>query len=165
MFSQAEVSHYLQLTIELAETAFNLGNYPIGCVLVDADKTVVTKSMNECSTRSDITAHAEMLILQKLKEKVHKDNPERYYLFTSLEPCFGCSFFIARTNIRTIYSALKDPHKGGISDLQAKKDFADFFAQSEIINEPVNDLKRKSAQLMHEYFLRSGNVKAAEFYQ
>lgn len=92
------------------------------------------------------------------------DKNNKSILFTSLEPCFGCSLFITRTNIKKIYSALKDPHKGGIGDLKGKKDVCEFFDDIELVTEPFEDLADKSRKLMREFFLNKVNSKAVDLY-
>ena len=63
-----------------------------------------------------------------------------------------------------IYSALKDPHKGGIGDLKAQSQFESFFEDIELINEPFEDLKEESRNLMREYFIMIGKLDKAKFY-
>jgi tRNA(adenine34) deaminase len=164
MFTQDQIRANLELALKRAEEAFKLGNYPIGSLITDAQNNVLSVEMNECTSHKDITAHAEIVALRKLGNAVNKYTLGEHFLFTSLEPCYGCSFFIARSNIKQIYSALKDPHKGGIADLKSQEQFVDFFNKIELINDPFEDLKEKSEELMKKYFLSIGNTDAAEFY-
>ncbi len=163
-FTEDQIRTNLELALTKAEEAFALGNYPIGAVIVDANNNQVAVEMNQCASHSDVTAHAEIVALRKLGDSINKYTPSEHFLFTSLEPCFGCSFFIARTNIKQIYSALKDPHKGGIGDLKTQEQFGSFFKNIELINDPFEDLKRRSREIMKQYFLRISNFEAAEFY-
>jgi tRNA(adenine34) deaminase len=164
MFTENQIYENLKLSLQKAEEALELGNYPIGSVIVDSNNKQLSIEMNKCTTNSDITAHAEIVGLRSLGNKINKYTPENHYLFTSLEPCFGCSFFIARSNIRQIYSALKDPHKGGTSDLKQQDQFKDFFEKIELINAPFKDLEEKSKELMKKYFLSISNIDAARYY-
>jgi|SRR3989344_191314 len=165
MISDQQIRSYLETALQGAKKAFELGNYPIGSVFANEDGTGEIIEINEYHTLDDITAHAEILGIRKLGKKIDKDTPGNYYLFTSLEPCFGCSFFLARTNVSRIYSALKDPHKGGTSDLKSQEQFRNFFNNIELVSEPFADFKKQSQDLMHKYFLAKGNEKAASFYK
>jgi tRNA(adenine34) deaminase len=165
MFTQIQIRNFLEIALNKAEEALKLNNYPIGCVVVDSEGNIVAETMNECTTSQDISAHAEIVALRKIGNSINKYSNGDHYLFTSLEPCFGCSFFIARSNIREIYSALKDPHKGGTSDLRSQEQFSDFFQKIHLFNEPFDDLAIKSRKLMRKYFLNIGNNDAAEFYK
>ena len=164
MLDETKVRHFLQSTLQEAEKAFDEGNYPIGSLLVNEQGEVLSLQRNKSWTSHDLTAHAEVLNLREVG-KLSFDPNQKLQLFSSLEPCFGCSFFIARSNISHIYSALKDPHKGGTSDLKSREEFKHFFSEIEIINQPFEDLAQKSRQLMKKYFLRQGRVDKAAFYE
>lgn len=92
-----------------AEIAFSEGNYPIGSLIANSSGSVLSKKRNQLETENDITAHPEMLNLKEVGARTIK-HEKGFVLFSSLEPCFGCSFFIDRSNIVQIYTALKDPH-------------------------------------------------------
>jgi len=164
MLNDEVIRRYLEQTIDLAQKGLEKKNYPIGAIIVNSKSVVLAASHNECATKHDITAHAELLCIKNVGLKIDKDDEGDNILFVSLEPCFGCSFFIDRTNIRRIYWALKDPHKGGIGDLKKRSMFRDFFSTIELISEPFEDLKIKSRKLMKNYFLSKGNTKAAKLY-
>jgi tRNA(adenine34) deaminase len=165
MFTQTQIRKFLEIALNKAEEALKQNNYPIGSVVVDSDGNIVAETMNECTTSEDISAHAEIVALRKIGNSINKYTNGDHFLFTSLEPCFGCSFFIARSNIREIYSALKDPHKGGTSDLKSQEQFSNFFQKIHLYNEPFDDLAKKSKELMRKYFISIGNNKAAEYYK
>jgi tRNA(adenine34) deaminase len=164
MFSSDLIRSFLQITLDEAKKALVEGNYPIGSVIVNINGDIESVNRNQCATNSDVSAHAEILGIRKMGNKINKDTPGEYYLFSSLEPCFGCSFFLARTNVKYIYSALKDPHKGGMSDLRKLDQFKHFFKSIELINEPFADLTEVSRNLMIEYFLMKDRKDAARFY-
>lgn len=164
MFSSSEIRNYLELSLEQAEKALELKNYPIGSVFVDRSGRVLAVTMNELTTSHDVSAHAEIIGIRQLGDAINRYVSGDHYLFTSLEPCFGCSFFLARTNVRQIYSALKDPHKGGTSDLKKQEQFKGFFENIDLVNEPFTDLKERSRSLLERYFLNIGNIEAAKFY-
>ena len=165
MLSQIQIRNFLEIALKNAEQALKLNNYPIGCVVVDSKGNIVAETMNECTTSEDISAHAEIVALRKIGKAINKYSNRDHYLFTSLEPCFGCSFFIARSNIREIYSALKDSHKGGTGDLRSQEQFSEFFQKIHLYNEPFDDLAIKSKELMRAYFINIRNIDAAECYK
>jgi len=160
MFTDSQIRNFLELSLVEAEKALNDGNYPIGSLVVDQNGEVISTQRNQCSNQNDVTAHAEVLNLRE----IGMSSPDNLSIFTSLEPCFGCSFFIARSKVVKIYSALKDPHKGGIGDLKSQAQFENFFADVELINEPFADLAEKSRNLMRDYFIKIGKLDKAKFY-
>lgn len=153
---------FLELALEEAEKALETGNYPCGAVIVGHDGNIVTTDYNQRHSLGDITAHAEILCLRKVDDQ--KLEKSEYFLFCSAEPCGGCSFFIARTNIKKVYWALTDPQKDGLADFKKSKEFKDFFAEIEIFEEPYKDLKEKSADLLKQYYLKNINPEKAKLY-
>lgn len=160
MLTITDIRHFLELSIQEAEKAFEEGNYPIGSLIVDSNAKVISQKRNRCMTDNDFSAHAEILNLRE----IGMSNKNDLTMISSLEPCFGCSFFIARSSVVKIFSALKDPHKGGISDLKNQVQFSSFFDKLELINEPFDDLREKSRKLMMDYFLKLGREDKAKFY-
>lgn len=164
MIPNNRVRELLEQSLALANAALEKGNYPIGAIFTDQAGIILGSAQNECTSSHDVTAHAEIVGIRALGTKAEKDNPEKIILFTSLEPCFGCSFFIARTNITKIYSALKDPHKGGLDTLKQQEQFRNFFKTIDIQNDIFEDLRDQSKNIMMQYFLRLGRKDAARFY-
>jgi len=165
MLTNEKIKELLQETISIAAKALELGNYPIGSIITDSEGNILAKDMNQRETQRDITAHAEILCIRQLGNKLDNYSEGEHYLFSSLEPCFGCSFFIARTNITKIYSALKDPHKGGVSDLASQEQFKKFFEGKELMSDLFPDLKEKSKKLMSQYFRSIDRPQNAAFYE
>lgn len=94
MFSSQEIQAYLVRTLDLAHQALMRGDYPIGAIVVNAQTKESIEALNTCKSSADITAHAEMVLLRQLGERADKHSSAEHYLFTSLEPCFGCSFLL-----------------------------------------------------------------------
>ena len=165
-FSKDKLRYFIEETIKEAEIAINKGNYPIGSLIVDEKGNIVAKCQNENATRNDITAHAEVLCLRELGTKrLAKENGKSYYLFSSLEPCGGCGFFITRTNIKTVYIASLDPYRSGMSVLKKSQDFSDIFKGTDVVVCDFPDLATKSKLLMRDYLIKRGKPEAAKIYE
>lgn len=100
----------------------------------------------------------------KIKIRNLLDKNKEYCLFCSGEPCGGCSFFIARTNIEKVYWALTDPQKDGLADFKKNKETESFFTKIEIFEELYLDLRKKSADLLKQYYLKNGDSVKAKLY-
>jgi len=160
MLPQTLVRTRLEEAVSEARLALQENNYPIGCVVTDLEGKLLVKTRNQYRLMQDVTSHAEILALRHLGL-----SDEKVILFSSLEPCYGCSFFIVRAPITAIYSGLTDPHKGGISNLKSQEQFMSFFKDIAVINEPFMDLRDESRKLMRTYFLKQGKEKQAAFYK
>lgn len=156
---------YLEVTIKEAEKALEGGNYPFGAVVVDSTDKIIATGRNENFSVNDITAHAEMQCLRNIDIKYLLDETREYSIFCSGEPCGGCSLFIARaSSIKHISWALTDPQKAGFDDLRKHEDFASFFGHIEVVEEPFEDLKEKSASLLRQYYKKLGQFEKVKLY-
>lgn len=156
---------YLQRALELAQEAFEKGSVPIGAVIVDEKGEIISEGINEIKITNDPTAHAEIVCMRKaLKKIIKRFSPEPTFLFTTLEPCFACGFFVTRTNIKKIVWALNDPYKGGVDFLKNSEKVKDDFDEIELIGEPDEEIKNKSRELMNKYYLKKGDRKTAELF-
>lgn len=86
----SNISPFLEQALALAESSVQNGNHPFGAVLV-LDGKVVCQSENEVETRNDITAHAELRLIQKAQKILSKKELSRSVLYSSSEPCAMCA--------------------------------------------------------------------------
>ncbi len=157
--------YYLNRAVELATIAGLNGNHPCGSVIIDKDFNVVCESGNEVFSLPDITAHAEMLCLRRGGIKfLDKSKDMGYTLFSSHEPCAGCSFYIARTSIKKVVYASRDRYRAGLSMLKNNNDYIEYFKGIEVIEEPDTVLRDKAMLIMHNYFISKGRVDNAKYF-
>lgn len=81
--------YYLNLCLDLAEASAQNGNHPFGALLVYDDK-IICQSENKVETNKDITAHAELLLVQKAQKVLNPNELKESTLYTSTEPCPMC---------------------------------------------------------------------------
>ena len=60
---------YMGEALNEAETALREGNWPIGCVIV-LDNKIISRGHNQVYTLRNRTAHAEMIAINKIAEKL-----------------------------------------------------------------------------------------------
>lgn len=92
---------YLEKCLAIAESAVASGNHPFGALIVYEDK-VVTSSENQVVTLNDVTAHAELLLVQKAQKILSSLQLRNSTLYTSTEPCAMCSGAIYWSGIRKV---------------------------------------------------------------
>lgn len=153
------VKRLLKQVNELAKKGLATGNYPIGALITDSKYTVLKTEHNKSKTNNDPAAHAELLCLRGLKKTNTK-----IYLFSSLEPCYGCSFFLRYTNVCRVYWNLSDNYKGGFRNMYKDSAHKSELAKIRFFEEPFNSLKEESRKLMFSYFTNLKNTKTASFY-
>lgn len=98
--------------IALAKKAEALGEVPVGAVIVNNDE-VISEAYNQPIQNSDPTAHAEIIALRRLAEKIQNyrivgDNT----LYVTLEPCVMCAGAIIHARIKRVVFGAFDPKAG-----------------------------------------------------
>ena len=159
-------NQFLTRTLELAKEASEKGSVPIGALITDNNGNIIAEGYNEIKIIKDATAHAEIICIRKAGEKVIKSiNQEPTTLYTTLEPCFACGFFITRTNISKVVWLLNDPYKGGIEFLKQTEKMSKDINRLVLVAEPLAELKTKSKNLMRQYYENKGDSKIAKLFE
>lgn len=104
----------MQLALAAARQAGDVGEVPVGAVVVDAAGEVLAVAHNEVEARSDPTAHAEILALREAGRRRGTPRLTDCDLYVTLEPCPMCAQAIAFARIRRLYFAAADPKGGGV---------------------------------------------------
>ncbi|MBU2562441.1 MAG: nucleoside deaminase [Nanoarchaeota archaeon] len=79
---------YMRIALSEAKIALKEGNWPIGCVIIFGDE-VIARDHNRVYTLENRTAHAEMMALNQVAQKLFKKSA-RATLYTTYEPCPMC---------------------------------------------------------------------------
>ncbi|HOY77300.1 MAG TPA: tRNA adenosine(34) deaminase TadA [Hyphomonadaceae bacterium] len=103
----------MRRAMALAQTAAEVGEAPIGAVVVDpATREVVAEAYNEPIRLNDPTGHAEVLALRSAAAKLENYRLSGLTLYVTLEPCAMCAGAISHARIgRVVYGA--SDAKGG----------------------------------------------------
>ena len=104
----------MELALAEAETARDLGEVPIGAVIVSAAGGVLAQTGNRTLTLRDPTAHAELLAIRAAAAKLGSERLVDCDLYVTLEPCAMCAQAIAFARIRRLYFGAYDSKGGGV---------------------------------------------------
>ena len=103
------------LAIELAQTAFENNEVPVGAVVVqNRNSEILAAFSNQMRATGSSLAHAEMLALQKAMEILKNERLIGCDMYVSLEPCPMCAQAISFARIDTLYYAADDQKSGGV---------------------------------------------------
>ena len=81
---------YMRTALKQAEKAYNLGETPIGCVIVHEDK-IIARGYNRRNTDKNPLAHAEVAAIKKASKKLGDWRLEGCTMYVTLEPCQMCA--------------------------------------------------------------------------
>lgn len=109
---------FMQEAINIAKNSEK--DLPIGAVLVKNGE-IISKAHNEKELRKDVTAHAEMLVIQEAQEILGTTILSDCELYVTLEPCPMCSWAILNSRISKVFFGAYDTIYGALgsaTDLQ-----------------------------------------------
>lgn len=124
---------YMRSALDEAQKAFDRGEFPVGCVIVQNERVIATGSRlgtTSLERRASEVEHAEIRALKSLEsigaiasadgEGGLSFNPERAVLYCTMEPCLMCYAAIILSGIKRIVYAYEDVMGGGTGcDLSA----------------------------------------------
>ena len=140
--------YYMDLALQEAQKAYELGEVPIGAVLVINDE-VVAGAHNMRETWQDATAHAELLAIRQACKALNRWRLTGATLYVTIEPCPMCAGAIVMSRLtRLVY---------GSSDYKAGAVEAIFnIVQNQALNHQVDVTAgvkaEECAQLMRSFF-------------
>lgn len=94
----------MKRTIQLAISTIEKGNTPFGAI-VTKDGKIVAEAVNETTSSTDPTAHAELVAIRKAAKKLGRNDLSDCELYASGEPCTMCLSAIYYTGIKKVYVA------------------------------------------------------------
>ncbi len=104
----------MQIALAEARLAAAEGEVPVGAVLVSDKGRVLARAHNLVETRSDPTAHAEILAIRAAAAARAEPRLPDCDLYVTLEPCAMCAQAISYARIRRLYFGAYDPKGGGV---------------------------------------------------
>jgi tRNA(adenine34) deaminase len=102
--------------LELAREAIDLGEVPVGAVIV-RDGKVLSQAFNLRETLHDPTAHAERLAISLAGRALGTWRLDGCTLYVTLEPCPMCAGAIVQSRLERVVYGAADPKAGACSSL------------------------------------------------
>jgi len=96
-----------------AEAAGTRGEVPVGAVLA-RDSEIIASAGNRTRELSDVTAHAEVLVIREAAGQLGSERLSECDLYVTLEPCTLCAAAISFARIRRLYYGASDPKGGAV---------------------------------------------------
>lgn len=109
----------MKLALDAAERAAQLGEVPVGALLVDAQGVVLATAHNRRQTDRDPTAHAEILVLREAARRLGDWRLVGTCLYVTLEPCPMCAGALVNARVDRLVFGCADPKAGAVQTLYA----------------------------------------------
>ena len=109
--------HFMKLALREARRAARLGEVPVGAVVVAAGAAgeVLSHGHNLLITRSDPTAHAEVVALRRAARRTRNYRLTGSTLYVTLEPCLLCLGAIVQARVARVVYGAPDPKRGAMT--------------------------------------------------
>lgn len=140
----------MQIALEAARAAGRAGEVPVGAVLVAPDGAVAAVAGNRTRAESDMTAHAEVIVLREGARSLGSERLVGFDLYVTLEPCAMCAAAISFARIRRLYYGAADAKTGAIESGPR------FFSQPTCHHAPevyAGFCAEESAALLRDFFI------------
>lgn len=111
--STTEHQYWMQRALELADRAAELGEVPVGAVLV-CDGELLGEGFNQVISSADPSAHAEIVALRAAARHVGNYRLPGALLYVTLEPCTMCAGAIIHARVAHLVFAATEPRAGVI---------------------------------------------------
>ena len=106
--------YFMRLALKEAQKAYDIGEVPIGCVIVKDDK-VIARGYNKREKLKSSLAHAEIIAITKASKKLNSWRLEGCKMYITLEPCIMCGGAIIQSRIDEVIYGAKD-NRFGVHD-------------------------------------------------
>jgi len=105
--------NYMRRALELAKCARNLGEVPVGAVVV-LDNEIIGSGFNCSISNCDPSAHAEVMALRSAAKKIGNYRLSGANLYVTLEPCTMCAGLLIHARIAHLIFGAYEKRTGAI---------------------------------------------------
>lgn len=139
---------YMRQAIRQAKKAYELGEAPIGCVIVYGEK-VIGRGYNRRTVDKNTLAHAELTAIRKACRKMGDWRLEDCTLYVTLEPCQMCSGAIVQARIPRVVVGCMNPKAGCAGSVLNLLHMKEFNHQAELT---TGVLGEECSAMMKQFF-------------
>ena len=117
MRGRGDDESYMRLALEQARMAADIGEVPIGSVVVGPDGSIIGRGFNRRETWQDPTAHAELLAMREAAQTLGSWRLVDCTTYVTLEPCPMCAGTMVNARLSRVVYGARDPKAGAVRTL------------------------------------------------
>ncbi|MDJ0660593.1 MAG: tRNA adenosine(34) deaminase TadA [Crocosphaera sp.] len=106
--------HWMKQALELAQKAAELGDVPVGAVIINSEGKIIAQGYNTKEQNNDPTGHAEIIAIRQASQMMSSWHLEECTLYVTLEPCVMCAGAIIQSRLGLLVYGVDDPKSGSI---------------------------------------------------
>ena len=105
---------WMKIAIELATTAGNAGEVPVGAIVISPNGEIISTGENRRERDRDPTAHAEIVAIRSAGKYLNNWHLDGCTIYVTLEPCPMCAGAIVAARLRLLVYGANDVKTGCI---------------------------------------------------
>lgn len=141
-------NYWMRRALELAEQAKYLQEIPVGAIII-CDNQIIAEAFNEKERKTDATAHAEVLAIQRASQRLGRWRLSDCTLYVTLEPCFMCVGAVISSRIGRLVYGTPDSKAGAVESTYKLLETKHFNHYPKVESGP---LKEECSQLLKDFF-------------
>jgi tRNA(adenine34) deaminase len=107
----------MQQAIGLARQSSNFNDVPVGALIVNEQGEILATGQNLREKDNDPTAHAEMIAIKNIGNKIGNWRLDDLTLVVTLEPCVMCAGAIAQSRMKRLVFGAFDEKAGAVGSV------------------------------------------------
>jgi tRNA(adenine34) deaminase len=107
----------MQQAIEVAKSAGSFDDVPVGALIVNEHGEVLAMGQNLREKDNNPTAHAEIIAIKNLGNKIGNWRLDDLTLVVTLEPCVMCAGAIAQSRMKRLVFGAFDEKAGAVGSI------------------------------------------------
>ena len=139
---------FMKEALKQAKKAEDIGEVPIGCVIVYENK-IVGRGYNKRNSKKTTLAHAELIAIDKASKKLGDWRLEGCTMYVTLEPCQMCAGAIVQSRMERVVIGTMNPKAGCAGSILNLLQMEEFNHQVEIV---TGVLEKESTTIIQKFF-------------
>lgn len=133
-----EDEKYMKQALKEAKKAYELGEVPIGCVIV-YEGAIIGRGYNRRNTDKNTLCHAEITAIRKASKKMGDWRLEGCTMYVTLEPCQMCAGACVQARMDRVVIGCQSPKSGCAGSVINLLQMDEFNHQVEITKDVLKD--------------------------
>lgn len=146
--ASTEDERYMKKALAQARKAYDLGEVPIGCVIVYEGR-IIGRGYNRRNTDKNTLCHAEITAIRKASRYLKDWRLEGCTMYVTLEPCQMCAGACVQARIDRVVIGCMSPKSGCAGSVINLLDMKEFNHQVEITKDVLSD---ECSMLLTDFF-------------
>lgn len=152
--------YYMELALAQARLAWDLGEVPVGAIVINDAGEIVGEGCNRTLSSHDPSAHAEMMALRTTALNLKNYRLPNLTMYVTLEPCTMCAGLLIHARLKKLVFGAYDPRTGACGSLY---DLPSDPRHNHHFEIQGGVLEKKCGQILKDFFkLRRKQIKESK---